>query len=63
MNELRERMRKIIREGCGDSSCPRRPPGGMRTNGGCRCVDNAIALLREAYDIGLAHGSAPDHVP
>jgi hypothetical protein len=32
--------------GCGDNSCLFGPPGGMATNGGCRCLTNA------KWDIG-----------
>lgn len=42
--------------GCGDSGCPASAPGGMRTNGGCRCeapnLRRAVAAWR-AYALEL----------
>jgi hypothetical protein len=45
--QLREafaRCREYV--GCGDSSCLFKRPTGMRTNGGCRCIEYAKAGVR-----------------
>lgn len=35
----REALLQQLRElGCSDTGCVFRPPGGMGTNGGCRCL-------------------------
>jgi hypothetical protein len=36
-------------EGCTDGGCVIRPPKGMHTNGGCRCVRHAMKMQRMAY--------------
>jgi hypothetical protein len=58
---MREKAREIFR-GCSDSSCRLSPPGGMRTNGGCRCRDKLETLLcdvwNEGYDDGREDGRA-----
>lgn len=43
-------------EGCGDNSCECRSPGGMATNGGCRCDDRrkrAALLAWRGYAMDL----------
>lgn len=43
-------------EGCGDNSCECRSPGGMATNGGCRCDDRrkrAALLAWRGYAMAL----------
>ncbi len=39
--KLREHAKALgLDVGCGDNSCIWGSPGGMGTNGGCRCVDH-----------------------
>ena len=40
---MSETTKKIARaHGCGDNSCMFGSPGGMATNGGCRCLKNIV---------------------
>lgn len=48
-------LSKTLKIGCGDNSCMWGSPGGMATNGGCRCVerDNAHAEHRQHVRAGV----------
>ena len=39
---------KEFKVGCGDNSCVWGSPGGMATNGGCRCFDGLDINARQA---------------
>ena len=40
MSDWRRMLRDRYKVGCGDNSCIFGSPGGMATNGGCRCFDS-----------------------
>ncbi len=43
--ELKNKIRTIIKNGCGDNSCEFKKPS-VGTDGGCRCLDRIIELCR-----------------
>lgn len=38
-------LQKILGIGCGDNSCRFGSPGGMATNGGCRCFERSSSRM------------------
>lgn len=51
-------LRRLSQKDCGDSSCQfaGKGKGGMRTNGGCRCVDALALELTDAIANARAEG-------
>ena len=47
---MSESLAKRYGIGCGDNSCMWGSPGGMATNGGCRCHDRAEMVTTEQLE-------------